>query len=481
MAGRTSGRGGVSGWRRTALRQRTGLLWLVGLLTISLLGARQMLGERPSDELSVGASTPSHPTRDRSPSCEDSAVPVYCSTTSVNGRQIRYAHLAAEGGSPAAGALILDLGGPGYSLFGSGVVAQIRNGLPDPLKELDVVALEEPWVQRELSPACRTGLEAYYGTARTALEQDSLASELNDVVRDESRALNEVCELAAGGWGWSSTEYRQAVTSILGDVGLQLRGFVGLSFGSVRSAYVRDAGSRFVMLDSPAAIDISATEFLSDIEHSAIQRLEGCGTCAGSGAQLVQQMEDTWRAANEDQVQLPDRSVAFSGADVGGAALALARTPGDLAQVVDRYRSSIEGPAYMGDLSDHLWGRYGERSLSPAYLAYLDEVCSVYDGWSEGLSSSILRTEIGRFLVAFHAPCGTMERTAVPVTSSAGYDSVLWGCVVARRGDAVTPLKYAEEWSLVLPDAELHSSPESMHSSGDFSACEIREIVGGGS
>ncbi len=97
----------------------------------------------------------------------------------------------------------------------------------------------------------------------------------------------------------------------------------------------------------------------------------------------------------------------------------------------------------IADLSDGLWLRYGRVDLSPAYLAYLGEVCPTYEEWGE-LPDAADLDPVGRVLHASLSPCqgGVVpahEARRPPLHVSAD-------CVVASQTDATSPAEWAEAW-----------------------------------
>lgn len=93
---------------------------------------------------------------------------------------------------------------------------------------------------------------------------------------------------------------------------------------------------------------------------------------------------------------------------------------------------AIRSPQAVGQY-DRLWQRYGVDSISPALLAYWQEVCAAVDSWPREHWDGSLADTYG-YLASFHGPCQTIVpagpvrvRTTSPL------------CIVVGQRDSVTP------------------------------------------
>ncbi len=166
-----------------------------------------------------------------------------------------------------------------------------------------------------------------------------------------------------------------------------------------------------------------------------------------------------------------DRSLPVSAADVGAAEVALARSGPQLEHLAEVLTAG--GPAaaeLVGELSDRTWGRVGTDDLSPADLAYLDEVCASYHGWSE--LPDVGRSPVERFLAVFHRPCRTAPTSGAAAPPRIDRRPTFTrSCVIASPDDPVTSDAYAQAWAAALPGSLLITQEMAAHGQGDVSAC----------
>jgi hypothetical protein len=86
--------------------------------------------------------------------------------------------------------------------------------------------------------------------------------------------------------------------------------------------------------------------------------------------------------------------------------------------------------ATIGELSDRLWLRYGDAQVSPAFLAYLDEVCGAVGSWPARVPRIRTVTDV---LAAAHLPCAAVAERPLRRPSTGRL------CLVTSRADAVAP------------------------------------------
>jgi hypothetical protein len=181
--------------------------------------------------------------------------------------------------------------------------------------------------------------------------------------------------------------------------------FVGASFGAVRWAY--DSGRyRWAILIRPYPIDVSGTAILRE------------------RARLIddQQPPAPVDAAIRGDSVLADRSIPLVPLD------------GVSARVFAAERAeALTSRDIVGLDADLLWQRYGTDSISPALLAYWQEVCGTTTDWPMVEWDGTVADTTG-FLASFHRPCQGIEAKALGPRY--GGDHV---CVVVGDRDSVTP------------------------------------------
>jgi hypothetical protein len=162
--------------------------------------------------------------------------------------------------------------------------------------------------------------------------------------------------------------------------------------------------------------------------------------------------------------------VPLTSMDLGAAMLAVAyQPPGErrgFANAVS-HPSSPSGRAKAGTLADSVWTRYGATDVSPAYLAYLAEVCPAYAPWPR-LSSD---DPVARFLDAWHAPCRLASSREVTryAPGQRGPERI---CVSSLRDDPVVPAGSTASWRPRRGVILLPARRGGVHgSAGDLAAC----------
>ncbi len=116
--------------------------------------------------------------------------------------------------------------------------------------------------------------------------------------------------------------------------------------------------------------------------------------------------------------------------------------------------------ADIGRLSDGLWQRYGEDSISPALLAYWQETCS-HIGPSRGGRWSGSTEDVLGYLKSFHRVCDGIPKRSLSVPLA-----VSNVCVVISQQDAVAPAKDARS-VFESRGAMVVASHERSHASAD--------------
>jgi hypothetical protein len=348
-----------------------------------------------------------------------------CAQVEVGGNVYRYS-LQRRGAATRREAVVVDLGGPGRALFGSDDHRVFASTWPG--REA-LLFVEEPWVTRPLSSRCAEALEGFLRGLRAAPRKGARASRLVGA-----------CGLArAGSWGWTSDQYRLVVERIAEVERVELVGVVATSYGSARTEPLWSLPSvRWLILSSPAWRAVTGSEYLGSRAEGSRAAL--ASTCACDVGRLVTRV----RAALARQpVLLATRTPPVEPVDLDAALVGLGylAPPERERFVAGLSRPVAESAQAIGLLSDATLMRYGEYAMSPAMLAYLDEVCRRYGPWP---------TEPTSILAALHAPCARLARR-----QPGRVDAPAAVCVAHGGSDFVTPLRVAREWAALLPGARL--------------------------
>ncbi|MBM6398767.1 hypothetical protein [Phycicoccus sonneratiae] len=355
-----------------------------------------------------------------------------CRSVEVGGRPYRYAVVPGTGRHDG-GLTLLDPGGPGASLFGSGWPTDALDGLGT--GRSDVLLLEEPWVIAAYPDACRGAVTDWYRALRADVPT-------RPVPTARTSAVGRACGLWSGRWGWTPASYGAVLDAVLAREGRPVERFVGFSFGSTRLGYAQAAGV------APSSIAL-----LSPFPTGA----DAGGWLAAREQQLAGMPEPAASVVGE---QPASRSLELAAADLAAARVQLQYgDPG----VLDEVRTRRGDAALVGQLSDMLFGRYDVDELSPALLALWDETCPALTGWPAAPTGD----RPVSFLQEFTAVCGAAPtRPVVPAPTSPPATSgrAPGVCVVTSPTDGVVPRSVvvpwarARGWSVVLATGR-HGDP----------------------
>jgi hypothetical protein len=373
--------------------------------------------------------------------CEDAREE--CASLRVNGREWRYSLLPAE--IPTKSTAILDLGGPGITpLSGRLRLSDYRKVLTG-IGNYNLLVIEEPWVTATVSESCRAAATAYYKDVR---------SDDKNLV-ESARSLHDSCQLGQGKWGFGARDYSQVVASIAGKEAIEPSGFVGFSFGIARYNYLASTsvGEKlsWAVLARPFPVGTDATSFVRQ-RASLIEKHFGKAPAAFQPASVS------------------SRSLPVTMFDELSAIVGLEYAPDEDRAAVSRAVMGVKDPEVIGQYSDNLWHRYGTDSISPAYLAQLDEVCAATTA-SDKLPLALAGHPYARVLAETMLPCAgepspPLRLRQVPT------------CVVASKGDPVV----AGDASVGLirrsvKNASIIESSEPSHQSQDGLSSCLTKVV----
>lgn len=339
--------------------------------------------------------------REQNP-CEDMAVREDCSFVEIDGESYRYSLIRAA--KTTRETVIVDLGGPGISILNGSRDLSSFSGESEFLRDKNLLFIEEPWVGKEPEEECQSALFGFYETART--EDDILGA---------ARAIQQNCKISSESdteWGFSEGLYHNLVTLISQKEGVGVNGFFGYSFASVRASYI-DLPLDWAVFVKPYPVGVPGNEIVSE-RQSVL-----------SGSDIINE-EDL------SSVQIEDRFFPVDQFDYATAEVALGYLSGEQLRAGEDALRNQDNPALIGELSDSLWMRYGVSSISPGYLAYLQEVCQLGSDWED--IGSDRQIDSSGILSRIHSPCVT-DTPARPMKEVTA-DSI---CIISSDQDPVAP------------------------------------------
>jgi hypothetical protein len=363
-----------------------------------------------------------------------------CRSVTVSGGSWRYALLRA--GVPTARTALVDIGGPGEAvLSGRNGLGGLQAAHPSLAKRYNLLFVEEPWVTRTPPAGCQDALGAFYRAVRGA----------PGTAAARGAAVARSCSVGAEPrrWGFDPASFGSVVAAIERREGIAVTGFVGLSFASVRWSYLAARSLGWSILIRPFPLRASGRELAAARAEATAALTDAVATgrpasaaAAGSGG--------------------GPRSLRVTGFDRLSALVGLAYL--DQAQLDRLGPGVVSGSdrATIGELSDRLWLRYGDDRISPAYLAYLDEVCGAAGSWPARLSQ--VRT-VSDVLVAAHLPCQAVATHPLPQPATGRL------CLVTSPVDAVTPETLARRSFPPASVAWVRSADRSHSSFDGLNAC----------
>ncbi|GIF08483.1 hypothetical protein [Actinoplanes siamensis] len=374
--------------------------------------------------------------------CEDARE--MCATLPLNGREWRYSLVKAS--TATRRTAILDLGGPGIApLSGTYHLSDYAAQLPQ-LSGYNLLVIEEPWVTQSLDDSCAEALAAYYGSVRAAAGD----------IPDRAAALQRICEIGQGRWGFTPQEYAQVVNAVTTHESLDLEGFVGHSFGAARYSYLTGAEAaenlKWAVLARPFPVGTDAVSF------------------ATRRAQLIEKDFGTAPGAYKQQT-VESRSLPVTSFDAASAFVGLGyAAEAEQSEATDAVMKK-RTPEVIGEFSDNLWHRYGTNSVSPAFLAQLDEVCSATTS-SEKLKAGLPDDVTSRIVTELMLPCAgePSRELSLPAAKT---------CVTSSKTDPVVAGDTAAGLiKRVASDVIIYESRAVSHNSQDGLSYCMTKVLG---
>ncbi|HEX6967223.1 MAG TPA: hypothetical protein VF174_00115 [Micromonosporaceae bacterium] len=381
-----------------------------------------------------------------------------CSAITDGVHTWRYALLRSR--NRTAETVLVDLGGPGIALLsGAANLGAFAANFSMLSERYNLLFIEEPWVTQELPQGCESALAAHYRHLRNQVA----------AVNDSAPDVAQTCQLAwrpglqpnqpvaNRDWGFDPATYADLVMAIIRMNHVNLKGFVGHSWGSMRLAYLLNGASdeaegislAWSVLVRPFPVGVDGEALISE-QATILEREFGA----------VEAIAPTAVASRSLPVTLFDQLSAV--VELGYS---------DERYVKERSRRIIQGEAVaeIGTLSDEYWQRFGRDSLSPARLAEWQEVCSTTQP-PTGANKKI--RSVADLLASRFAACDRIPLHREIEATTAGK-----ACIVTASNDSVTPqLLIRNTYQRASPEATWVESTERQHGSFD-GLSECLEVV----
>ena len=322
------------------------------------------------------------------PACQD-AVADGCQEIAVAGKKYRY-YLSGPAGTAGA-ALLVDLGGPGVSLgavLPPNYQETFRKDLGAVAGDKPLLLIEEPWVSADADAACTDSAGRFYSWMR------------QNWARPAAGAVPPVqCPWDQGTYGWN-----RSIDDLV-----------------TRATLVRPAAAP----GTPGA-EVTAAR-TAQVWKSLTARCEGC-----TAADVADVAARTVTGSAE--ATLPTRSVPVTGFDVASALVAAGISTNDEPDLAWKAKTGTVDMTAAATLSDALWLRIGEESVSPGLIAYMDEYCQAYPADPTPATRDPVRT-----ILAAPIRCAPdrlrVVRAGQPVD-----------CLIIGSDDASAPAALARTW-----------------------------------
>ncbi|WP_160050749.1 hypothetical protein [Nocardiopsis sp. FR4] len=361
--------------------------------------------------------------------CENPTPRETCSFVATGSGTSRYGFIRGTGEE----AVIVDVGGPGSSILSGSIrLEELASSFSLP-NDYSFVFVEEPWVQKDNSEDCRNMLQTFYAETRKEGSPNSGSAE----------ALVKNCQIEnQESWSFTKESYSEIVEAIEIKEDVKVKAFLGYSFGSARLSYLEGRDLDWVTLIRPFPVGASGEELINSRANQA--------------QKIISNMETSRLPGGNN---LNGRSIPVEEFDYISAEIALGYlTPREISVYSDKLRER-QDDQLAGELSDSLWLRYGESSMSPAYLSYLSEVCNITSGWPQEEYSSHSHLSV---ISGMHTPCSFMDGQYQDFSVSSKET-----CVVVSENDPLTDPGLIRRYFEEIEDVTWIESKENSHHSSD--------------
>ncbi|WP_162562127.1 hypothetical protein [Salinispora oceanensis] len=433
------------GWRGSR-RGRSARRAVIAALLVTMFGltvtARPILESEPER---VGGNSPSWTSSDEY--CDIWPAREGCSAIFVGNETWRYSLLRSR--EETAKTVLVDLGGPGISvLSGAMGLKSFAANFSELSSRYNLLFIEEPWVTQAPPAGCEDALVAHFDHLRDQVV--SFGGDAPDVA--------EKCQLAwppgqqpdqpvaHRGWGFDPEHYSRFVTAISQLERLDLKGFVGHSWGSMRLAYLLQGASRneftldWSVLVRPFPVGVEANVLISE------------------QATVLERNFDAIKAMSP--VTVNSRSLPVTYFDQLSALVELGYSDDGYAKENSQAIVQGKGISEIGTLADEYWQRSSRDSFSMGRLAEWQEVCSTTRS-PDGSNKKI--GDVADLLASRFAAC---ER--IPLHTGIEAQTAGKACVVAAPNDSVTPHSLIRgTYHAASPEATWVESAERQHGSFD--------------
>jgi hypothetical protein len=387
----------------------------VALTAVALSGCTTPVGNRAAAQQSETQPAPSL--------CQDS-IAEGCRELTVGDRNYRYYVSPPKAGATME-ALLVDLGGPGISLTSvlpPNYADSFRKDLGGLADGKTLLLVEEPWVSGKSDATCRESSAAFYSWARR-----------NWRALNASTAPVMNCPWGKGVYGWNRDTYRSVIQEITVKEGITGLDMAAISFGAIRYTYIDDLVGDSTLARPAAAPGTNSSAIVDaradQVWKSLIRRCSGC---------TIRTIKDittnTINRYTDAAAELAERSVPVTDFDVASGLVAAGISTADVDLDWQASTASLNLQT-AAQLSDALWMRIGEESVSPALVAYMDEYCQAYPATTPAAADPI-RTILS-------APNLCSGQTSQPARKPQPVD-----CIISGAEDTSAPAALAETWAV---------------------------------
>ncbi|MFI7637529.1 hypothetical protein [Nonomuraea sp. NPDC049400] len=306
----------------------------------------------------------------------------------------------------------------------------------------NLLFLEEPWVLKASPSNCPQALSELVRWIRDR-DGNSLMDYSADVATD--------CfpEDSRRSWGFTGDSYNKILQQVAAQESLRYSGFIGHSFGAVRLGYLRHINLDWSILTRPFPVGADGRQIVNARARA---------------------IEDMQRRVTGHQ-GMP-RALSIAGVERRFDYLSALVEVGYTQTLAATGRlAGLDSDAQAAQrLAQQYWGIYGAGAVSPAYLAYLEEVCSAAKGWPYAYGKYNSVTSV---LEAKHASCFLLKHE--PAELVYGKEP---RCIVTGSGDTVTPAALIAKSVLSRGRAIWISSRERAHASFDQLDVCLKRLAG---